>query len=935
MTPGLPDRYRVLSTLGTGGGAVVYKALDTTLNRPVAIKALDPSAGAPATLRAEALAAASLDHPYICRVYELVDTPERTFIVIEFVEGETLAAKLQRGIPPLEATLAIGAEVAEGLQAAHDRGLVHRDIKPSNIMVTPHGHVKILDFGIAAAATPPSTEAAGERGRTWRAGSPAYMSPEQARGRDITPRSDLFSLGVVLYECLSGTLPFDGRTPYEYVSNLLTAKAVPLGTRAQDVPFPIVQLVDRCLDKDPRWRPESAAELARELQRQIEAGARGAATASLARWSSPRFRRRGLIAAGAAGLMAAAAAGWVWLSAPPAAIDMPRETTPLVTSPHAEFDSKLSPDGRWVSFLSDRDGPTRIWMRPLAGGDARALDLEGDVLAHIWSPDGTRIAGYTARGDAMSLQIVPAFFGGGPELQLPIAARVDGEARLLRWIGNNIYLTSSGRSQGRGQLLTRITLDDGSTEDVTPRVDLDIEWLDVDARGSLVVLAGVSGNQEDLWIADLGGARARRLTDDGPFDRFPMWTGSLVTFQSNRGGQIDLWQIDPDTLRLRALTSSEPAEFPESTTDDGRLITFHVAHESSRVWRTRPTGRAAPLTRDSLSDFVPTASPDGRTVAFQRQASTPALGSTLLDSQVFLARTNAAGAEVVSPSVTSGFYPLLSPGGTELAYFTRPTSGSRFASLFVKDLDTAEVRLVSAQCALPGLSLYPLDWVHQSMAWSVDRFLYFIEQSVEGSLIRRFDPRDGTLGNVTGVLKSFVTEVYPSPDGTQLAYLLYHDRSFQARVRDLATGTDRIAAVWPNRGAADVQLRGWTPSGALVAVHRYFRPRVERPALDILIVDRTGTRTRARIDDAYGETARLSTDGTALYFTASVDGVHNIYSLALAGGTPRRVTTNDLPELMFSGIEPLADGTVIYAVNERRQDIWLSRSTGLQPQGAQ
>lgn len=933
MNPGLPDRYRVLSVLGTGGASLVYKALDTTLKRPVAVKALDPRAGTPTALRAEALAAASLDHPYICRVYELIDTPERTFIVMEFIEGETLAAKLQRGMPPLDATLAIGAEVAEGLQAAHDRGLVHRDIKPSNIMVTPHGHVKILDFGIAAAAAAPSPTD-GASGRTWRAGSPAYMSPEQARGRDVTPKSDLFSLGVVLYECLSGTLPFEGRTPYEYVSHLLTLKAAPLGPRTHDVPFPVVQLVDRCLDKDPRWRPDSAADLARELQRQIEAGARGAATASLARWSSPRFRRRGLIAAVGTGLAAAAAGAWLWVDAAPAAIDLPRETAPLVTSPDVESDSKLSPDGRWVSFLSDRDGQTGLWLRPLAGGAARPLAVDGDVIAHTWSPDGTRIACYTLRGQEVLLQVVPAFVEGTADLQVPVDGRVDGEARLLRWIGDDVYLTSSGRGQGRGQLLTRIGLTDGSRVDVTPRVDVEIEWLDVNPAGTLVALAGVDGNQEDIWIADLAGTRARRLTNDAAFDRFPLWTGELVTFQSNRGGQIDLWQIDPDSLRLRALTSSEPAEFPESTTVDGRLLTFHVSHESSRVWRAARGRRAAPVTRDSLSDFVPSASADGRTIAFQRQASTPALGSTLLDSQLFLLRTNAAGAEVVTPSVTSGFYPLLSPGGSELAYFTRPSSGSRFASLFVKDLDSSDVRLVSAQCGLTGFSPYPLEWVHQSMAWSVDRFLYFIEQGVEGSLVRRFDPRDGTLSNVTGVLKSFVTELYPSPDGRQLAYLLYHDRSFQARVRDLASGREQVAAVWPNTSAADIQLRGWTRDGALVAVRRHSRPQAARPAMDVLVVGADGVRQRARLEDAYGETARLSPDGSTLYFTAADEGVHNVYGLALAGGAPRRVTANEQPDVTFSAIEALDDGSLIYAVNERRQDIWLSRVTGDPPTGA-
>jgi serine/threonine protein kinase len=228
-------RYQIVSRLGVGGMGVVYKATDLQLRRSVAIKALEERRlqlpGAHGRLKTEALAAASLDHPYICKVYELIETPAETFIVMEYIEGETLASMLKRGVLPLQQTLQLGREIAEGLGNAHARGLVHRDVKPSNVMVTPHGHVKLLDFGVAGAdveSTPKDVTRTLSPQVTMHAGTPQYMAPEQATGQPITSRADLFSLGVVLYECLTGKLPFSGTTTFDYVRHVMQSdRALP------------------------------------------------------------------------------------------------------------------------------------------------------------------------------------------------------------------------------------------------------------------------------------------------------------------------------------------------------------------------------------------------------------------------------------------------------------------------------------------------------------------------------------------------------------------------------------------------------------------------------------------------------------------------------------------------------------------------------------
>ena len=930
MIAGLSDRYRVVSTVGSGGMGIVYKAMDTSLNRPVAIKAIRPNLlddQSARRLRAEALAAASLDHPYICKVYELIETTDQTLIVMEFVEGETLADKLERGVPPLDATLLMGSEIAEGLAAAHARGVVHRDIKPSNVMITPHGHVKILDFGLAHEFDTEHAKRTTQTDVHSRTGSPAYMSPEQARGLEILPASDLFSLGVVLYECLSGRLPFEGKTGYEYVGHLMTDKPAPLAPLAPAAPFELVQLVERCLEKDPGWRPESAEAISRELRLMLEHGARGAAASSVARWSASRVRFGTIAGLAAIVILAVGFALRNKLWAPSNALDAPREMIPLVTWASEEEDSKISPDGKWVSFISDKDGAERLYVQPIDGGEAREVRVDGEVLAHVWSPDGRRMACYVVRGTDVYLQLVPAFFGGSVEKSIKVDSKVDETARLVRWIGDSIYLVTDSSRGREGRLLSRFNVAEGSIENITPRgIDpsLQLQWIDVHPTTGMLVVAGVTEQQEDLWVADAGGTRPRRLTRDRYFDRYPVWTGDIVTFQSNRGGQIDLWQIDPSTERTRLVSSSETEERPDSSSIDGALVTFHQQNANSRLWRLDVTlGRATAITNDALSDFAPSASSDGRTTIFQRHAGSPSLGITLHDSQLFALRTNEAGAASVTPLVTAGFQPKLSPGASNVAYFGRQSSGSRYVSLFVKDLGTGQIRTVSSQCALPGYSLEPVGWIEHGLAWAPDGRLYFVEQSDQGALIRRFDPRDASVTNITGVMKTRVPELHPSPDGTELAYLLYHDNGFQLRRRRLADNSESIVHSWSRTRIGDLYLRGWSTSGLIVVRRITDVPEADWPVMDVMSVGDGRETQVARVPRAYAVTARLA--GDVVYFAAREKRVANLYALQLGRGTIRRLTNNELPSMTFSGIEPLANGSLIYAQDERRQDIWLSR----------
>jgi serine/threonine protein kinase len=394
MISELIGHYRVVASLGSGGMGVVWKAIDTRLNRPVALKAIRetdaPNTDAILRLRAEALAAASLDHPYICKIYELLETGSATLVVMEFVEGENLADILARRTPHLIDTLRYGSEIAEGLANAHGRGIVHRDVKPHNVMVTPHNHIKLLDFGIARITADAALTQSGLTLPGNTPGTPQYMAPEQALGKAIDGRADLFSLGVLLFRCLAGQLPFEGVTRDEYVQQMLSGNMRPLDQLAPAVPEPVRQIVKACLERDPAKRPESATIVAETLRRAADALSTG--TIPVVLRPSAAIPRWGMQLAFL--LIASVGVGFAVLrwTTGPAEDTAPRTLVPAVTWPSAESAALISPDGKWLSFISDKQDQSRIFIQAIEGGDAVPVAIPGAVVSHVWSPDGRELA---------------------------------------------------------------------------------------------------------------------------------------------------------------------------------------------------------------------------------------------------------------------------------------------------------------------------------------------------------------------------------------------------------------------------------------------------------------------------------------------------------------------------------------------------------------
>jgi Tol biopolymer transport system component len=419
--------YEILGPLGAGGMGEVYRAKDTRLGRDVAIKILPAHLSENVEVRErferEARAISSLNHPNICTLYDIDREGDVDYFVMELLDGETMAARLERGPMKLDEALKIGAQVADGLAAAHKQGIIHRDLKPGNIALTRSG-AKILDFGVAklrdeqvvemATRTTPLTSAGSM------VGTVQYMAPEQLEGKPVDHRADLFAFGALLYEMLTGKRAFEGQSQASVIAAILREDPRPVSQLIPTTPASLDRVVTSCLAKDPEERWQSAGDLARELR--WIAGGTGSGPAAIAATAvagTPRPAQR---------------AGFAWIVAAVASIAAIASiamlaTRPRPTVPHAALNrfsivspagatllpdglhSRISPDGRTLAFsAASSTGTISFWVRPLDSLVARSLTGTEDGALPFWSPDGLYL-GYFGNGKLKKVLIT----GGAPE----------------------------------------------------------------------------------------------------------------------------------------------------------------------------------------------------------------------------------------------------------------------------------------------------------------------------------------------------------------------------------------------------------------------------------------------------------------------------------------------------------------------------------------
>ena len=457
--------YEIQARIGVGGMGEVYRAHDTKLRRDVAIKILPRHFTSDrdrlARFEREARSLASLNHPHIGAIYGLEEADGIRGLVLELVDGETLAERIARGQLPLIEALPIARQIAEALDAAHERGIVHRDLKPANIKITPDGVVKVLDFGLAKAVTgdapgrdltqSPTVTVGGTREGVV-LGTAAYMSPEQARGKPVDKRTDIWAFGCVLFEMLTGHAAFPGETVSDTIGAILHSEPA-WATLPPSVPVRVRELLKRCFEKDARLRLRDIGDARYELDARTEpVGPRSDDAVP-----TPNPRLAWLLAAMAI-LLAVTAVGWTMRTSREVNSTAPiaSRAISITNTPDPEFGPAISPDGKWVAYYANNNGRSDLLVKFLENGSTlnltRTFNMELPTRAGIGgisiSPDGSLIA-FSARPDpsfgSYDTWIVPGPVGGSPRKLLPTIGSVQWSPD-----GKQLTYTIAGSTGGDG-----------------------------------------------------------------------------------------------------------------------------------------------------------------------------------------------------------------------------------------------------------------------------------------------------------------------------------------------------------------------------------------------------------------------------------------------------------------------------------------------------
>ena len=825
------SHYKITEKLGEGGMGVVYKATDTTLGRTVALKFLAPHLVETQEGRQrfihEAKAAAALDHPNICTVYEVNQEQDQTFIAMAYVEGQSVKQKIEVRPLKLDEALDIAIQTAQGLRAAHQKAIVHRDIKPANLMLTDEGQVKIMDFGLAHVAAQTKLTKTGTS-----LGTVAYMAPEQAQGEDADKRADVWSLGVVLYEMVTGQLPFKGDYEQVVAYNVLNEEPEPITALRAGLPMELEFIVGKALAKDRDERYQHVEDMTvdlRGLGKKLASGKSTVAQAGVAPGLAPPQagdRETKGVGFGSTPARAPARERLAWLIAALCVVGMlavvllyfrqapstPTQaplrrfgfTPPValrVNTTERHPNIALSPDGNQIVFTA-RD-ESRLWIHDLTLGTSRPIEGTEGADDPFWSP-GSDFIGYSS-----GAQIRTISARGGAPIRIYQRAGstsdfgADGPKKGGAWSpdGNSIVFSEYGKLYevpargGAAKLLVAPEDIEQSSEPSQAPTGL-IHWphfLPPEAGSRVLVYTFGPPTERTMMVHDLESGRREAL---GPGE-LPFYSPSGHLLYQAGPTTYDLWALpfSLDTLQAtgQAFLIAQNGRLPMVASDQ-TLVYLDAREPSGRLtWLDRRGERGDEI---NLSEGQPSylaLSPDARSVAFLALSDLWVLD---IDRG---ARTRLGG----TPETAAGGSSVWSPNGEQVAFTGVGGGGGGGRAILLQRADGNE----EAQVLLPAAQgVWVCDWsrdgkylLYELVKQATSQDLWYLERAEDGSgwephmfLQTPFNERAAQL----------------SPDGQHVAYVSDESGQYEIYVRPFPTG----------EGSTTVSAHGggeprWSPDG--------------------------------------------------------------------------------------------------------------------------